>query len=193
MRLAILASFVVLLGGTAPLLADQSPPGAGWQRPSPAQIAAHHAAMEAGRAADIALLLGLRADQRAALDSFLAQAHGPARHEHARDHDRMRGDAQPAAPEGTVAALDRMTQDIDERDADAKQRIAATKRFYSSLTPDQQQRFDAMMHLMHAGPWHHGMDGHAMGGPGMGGLGMGGPGMGGPGMGGPDDDHQPMR
>jgi periplasmic protein CpxP/Spy len=167
MRLAILVSFAAALGAVPALAAAPAPPpGAGWHRPDPAQFAAHRAEMEAKRSADIALLLGLRPDQKPALDSFLAAAmpHGP---HHDQGPDRGPGHGPDGAPppqdEGTVAALDHMSQHIDARDAEAKQRIAATKRFYTSLTADQQQRFDAMMHLMHGMGGHRGMGGHGDG------------------------------
>ncbi len=167
MRLAILVSFAAAIGAAPVSAADQPAQAqAGWQRPSSEQIEARHAAMAAARSADVALLLGLRADQKPALDGFLQSlrgqhdGHGPGR---GPNHD-------PAQPEGTIADLDRMSQHIDARDADAKRRIETTKRFYASLTPDQQHRFDAMAQLMHGhfdhgmgdrGGHHHGM--HAMG------------------------------
>jgi len=172
MRLAILVSFAAAALGAVPVLAaDQSPPPqTGWQRPSPEQMEARRAAMEAKRATDIALLLGLRADQKPALDSFLASSRRHGMHD-GRGPGHAPGDASSAQSEGTLAALDRMDQRIDQRDAEAKQRIEATKRFYAGLTPDQQQRFDAMAHLMRGQFGHRGMGGrdgghhpmHAMG------------------------------
>jgi len=163
MRLAIILSFAAASIAAPVLAADQSPPPqGGWQRPSAEQIEAHHAAMQAKRSGDIALLLGLRADQKPALDTFLASARPQGMHG---GHDRGHapGAASPASDGGTIASLDRMDQRIDARDADAKQRIAATKRFYASLSPDQQQRFDAMAQLMHGHFAHGGMGGHGEG------------------------------
>jgi protein CpxP len=170
MRLAILVSVAAALAAVPALAADQSPPQGGWQRPSPAQMEARRAAMDAKRSADIALLLGLRPDQKPSLDSFLASArrHGM---RDGRGFGRQPGDAAAAQPQGTVAALDRMNQRIDSRDAEAKQRIEATKTFYTSLTPDQQQRFDAMMHLMRGGFGRGGRGGHGKGPHGMNGMG----------------------
>jgi hypothetical protein len=168
MRLAIIASFVAAIGA-APLFAADAPPGqGGWQRPTPQQMAAHRAEMDAKRSADVALLLGLRADQKPALDAFLAtmRPHGPHDGFGGPGRDHKPGD-MPPQNESMIASLDRMSQHIDARDAEAKQRIEATKRFYASLTPEQQQRAEAMMRLMHDHPGHgggHGPHG-AMGGP----------------------------
>jgi hypothetical protein len=171
MRLVLLVSSVALLSAQPLLAADRaSPPQDGWQRPTPAQMAAHRAEREAKQSADIALLLGLRADQKPALDSFLSTMHPHGMH-HGPDGGAKGGhgpDGTPPPPENTMAMLDHMDQRIDQRDADAKQRIAATKRFYTALTPEQQQRFDAMAHLMHGHFGHEG--GH--GGPGGGRHGM---------------------
>ena len=156
MRLAILLSLTAAIGAAPAFAADQPPPPAGWHRPSPEQMEAHHAAMEARKSADVALLLGLRADQKPALDSFLAASH-PHRGPGDRDDHGPRGDMPPETG-GTIANLDRMAQHIDAREAEAKQRIEATKTFYASLTPDQQKRFDAMADLVHGhmgGPGKH--------------------------------------
>jgi len=160
MRLAILASFAAALVAAPVLAADQSPPPqAGWQRPSPEQMEARRAEWDAKRSANIALLLGLRPDQKPALDGFLASSRPP--HGKPGDHGfgRGPGDAPSTQDEGTVAALDHMSQHIEARDAEAKQRIEATRRFYTSLSPDQQQRFDALMQLAHGEFGHHGMGG----------------------------------
>jgi hypothetical protein len=162
MRLSILVSFAAL-GAVPALAAAPTPPGAGWHRPDPAQFAARHAEMEARRSADIALLLGLRPDQKPALDGFLAAAMPHGMHHGPDDRGHGPDGAPPPQDEGTLAALDHMSQHIDARDAEAKQRIAATKRFYTSLTTDQQQRFDALAHLIHGGFGHHGMGEHGGG------------------------------
>jgi hypothetical protein len=67
-----------------------------------------------------------------------------------------------------------MSAHLDRRDADAKQKIDATRKFYAGLTPEQQRRFDALERLhhgamhgrmgMHGGGWH----GHGHGRPGGG-------------------------
>lgn len=147
----------------------------GWNREAFQQMRAQH---ERQMADDIALLIGITPAQRPALDSFLQTMrppHGP----DAKDHH---GDATPPGteqPQTMLQRLDRMSQMIDRHDEQAKQRIAAARAFYTGLTPQQQQRFDALERLRHGpmgGPGHRGMHGmHGMGdhrGPG----GPGGPG-----------------
>jgi hypothetical protein len=159
MRIPMLVT-VAIAGLAAPLLAADMPPA--HRRPTPEQMEAHHAERMARRAADIALLLGLRGDQKPGLDAFL-QAIEPW-HDHGRGGpgrpDGAPGAPPPAEADGTLARLDHMSRAMDARTADAKQRIDATRRFYASLTPDQQQRFDALERLRHG----HG-GGHGMGGP----------------------------
>lgn len=137
-------------------------PHAGWARPDFAKIRAQHVD-------DVALLLGLRADQRPALDAFLSaiEPHHGFREGGMRPPE---GATPPSADEGTLARLDRMSAHLDRRDADAKQKIDATRKFYTSLTPDQQHRFDALDRLHHhamgermgmRGGWQgHGRGGH---------------------------------
>jgi periplasmic protein CpxP/Spy len=140
---------VPALAGTA-IAADSPPPPAhgGWNREAFEQMRAQH---EKARADDMAMLIGLRPDQRPALDGFLATMH-PQR------PDRMGGgqDGKPGDDAGTLARLDSMSAHIDRRDAEAKRRIDATRSFYTSLTPDQQKRFDALARLGH----EHGFGGH---------------------------------
>jgi hypothetical protein len=161
MRLALLLPLVALCGAVPVIAADTPPQQTGWRRPSPEQMEAHRAAMEAARSSDVALLLGLRADQKPALDGFLATL----RPQHGMQDGQGRGRGSDKADrtpqdEGTIAALDHMSQRIDRRDAEAKQRIEATRRFYAGLTADQQKRFDAMAHLMHSHFGHGGMHDH---------------------------------
>lgn len=158
MRMPMLFT-VAVAGIAAPLLAADAPPA--HPRPSFERMAARHAEHEAKRAADIALLLGLRADQKPALDAFLKTIEPP------HDHGPGGPDGEPHAPPpaeagGTLARLDHMSHEMDAHVADAKQRIDATRRFYAGLTPEQQQRFDALERLKHDhGGMHgpHGPDG----------------------------------
>lgn len=141
-------------------------PHAGWARPDFAKMRAQHVD-------DVALLLGLRADQRPALETFLStiEPHRGPREGGMRPPE---GNTPPGADEGTLARLDRMSAHLDRRDADAKQKIDATRKFYAGLTPEQQRRFDALERLhhgamhgrmgMHGGGWH----GHGHGRPGGG-------------------------
>ena len=120
----------------------------------PAAMQARRQQRQTERAGDIALLLGLRGDQRPALDAYLGslRPHWD-RAGAGRDHKRGGPDGAGAAAAngGTMARLDAMAQRIDGREAMAKGRIEATRRFYASLTPDQQQRFDALARLRHGG------------------------------------------
>jgi len=163
---------------TAAFAADGAQPGqqqGGWQRPDAAQMQqfrakmeARRAQMQARRASDVALLLGLRPDQRPALDAYLAAM----RPQHKWGQHQMGGMGQQQGGEpGTLAQLDKMAARADQMDAKIKQRIEATRAFYSSLSPDQQQRFDALRRLRREGKMRHrwgmmhrrgGMMGHGM-------------------------------
>ena len=147
---------------TMAIAADPAPQAAQhgrWARPDFAQMRARHAD-------DVALLIGLRPDQRPALDAFPATImppHGDREHGEGR---RPMGDmpTPPTGNEGTLARLDKMSAHIDRANAEAKQRIDATRKFYAGLTPDQQRRFDALERLHHGAMHEHmGMRGH--GGP----------------------------
>jgi Spy/CpxP family protein refolding chaperone len=124
----------------AAIAADQ--PDAGRPHWDPAAIQQRHAEREARRADEMALLLGLRPDQRSAFDRFLQSMRPP--------HDGPDGvhDAglrKPTADDTPLPArLDAMEASIDRHDTMAKQKIDATRQFYASLTPDQQHRFDAL-------------------------------------------------
>jgi hypothetical protein len=116
-----------------------------------------HAEREARRADEMALLLGLRSDQRPAFNHFM-QSMRPMRG----GPDRIRDAAmrKPVAGDATLPArLDAMEASIDRHDTMAKQRIAEARQFYASLTPDQQRRFDALEDLRgdhmrgHRGGW----------------------------------------
>lgn len=143
---------------TMAIAADPAPQGAQharWARPDFAQMRARHAD-------DVALLIGLRPDQRPALDAFLATIMPPHGERQGGEGRPPMGDAAaPSANEGTLARLDKMSAHVDRANAEAKQRIEATRKFYASLTPDQQRRFDALERLHHGGMHEHmGMRGH---------------------------------
>ncbi|MBA2934713.1 hypothetical protein HZF05_11460 [Sphingomonas sp. CGMCC 1.13654] len=74
----------------------------------------------AGRADDMALLLGLHPDQRPALDDFLGKLAPPASDRH-------------GPPDGSWM----------------QQRMDAMQSYRATLTPDQQARFDAIERLRH--------------------------------------------
>lgn len=92
--------------------ADPAPPSPPPPGMDPAQAAA-------ARADDMALLLGLRPDQRPALDQFLGAMTPP---------DRDGG---------------------GDRGSWMQARVAAAQTFRATLAPDQQARFDALERLRH--------------------------------------------
>jgi hypothetical protein len=116
----------------------------GWDR---AAMEKRHADMEARRADDMAVLIGLRADQRPAFDHFL-QSMKPT-WGRPDDRDAERAPRAPVVDASFSARLDAMQASADRRNAAAKQRIDAARQFYASLTPDQQHRFDALERLRH--------------------------------------------
>jgi hypothetical protein len=154
--------FALTVGAaTVAIAADPAPQGPSRGHWDPAAFQQMRAKMQARRADDIALLLGLRPDQRPALDAFLATMEPPHREW---DKDRAAGGAPkpPAGDESFLTGLDKMSAHIDSKDAEAKQHIEAARKFYTSLSPDQQRRFDALERLRRdhgRGGGHHGMRG----------------------------------
>jgi hypothetical protein len=120
------------------------------------------AAMMKARADDIALLIGLRPEQRAGLDALLEHRMpppgGPERGPMAR------------APEGPPPSFEARLAEMEKHDAAEHTRIAAIKAFYQGLDAQQRARFEAVMRLR-GGP------GHGFGPPGFGPGGFGHPPM----------------
>jgi Spy/CpxP family protein refolding chaperone len=152
--IAILAA--LMISGAA-IAADQGTADhAHWNRADMEQMRAKR---EARRAEDMAVLIGLRPDQKPALDTFLQSLRpphgGPGEMRHA-------GPDMPSSGDATLPArLDAMAARADQRDNALKQKIAATRQFYAGLTPEQQRRFDALDDLrrdMHGrmGGFHRG-------------------------------------
>ncbi len=110
--LPTLAVSAMMMG--APVRADPSPPPPGMDPSQSASV----------RADDMALLLGLRPDQRPALDQFLGATMPPPH----TDGDERRGPPDAAMMEA---------------------RMDAAQRFRAGLTSDQQMRFDALERLRH--------------------------------------------
>lgn len=127
--LALLAT-PALLAATATLADPPAPPPGGDAAQAPA-----------GRADDMALLLGLRPEQRPALDEFL-------------------GATMPPPPPGDGEAAGRKDHGDKDRGgppdgAMMQTRMEAMQRFRATLSPDQQMRFDALERLRHGmGPRH---------------------------------------
>lgn len=152
--IAILAACTV--SGTAISAEAPGTGHAGWDR---AAMEKRHADMQARRTDDMAVLIGLRADQRPAFDHFL-QSMKPAWRRPG-NREAPQAPRAPLAGASFSARLDAMQASADRRDAEAKQRIDAARQFYASLTPDQQHRFDALqrLHHQHGRGRHFGMDG----------------------------------
>jgi hypothetical protein len=145
--------------------AQTPPPGGmpGTPADRAARWQAHRAEFEAMRRQrndDIALLIGLRADQRPGLDAMLAAVEP---HHGGRDHGGPDGKSPMGVPPGdesTTARIDQMSARIDENSVDEKAKLAAVRSFYATLSPDQRLRFDALDRLrhdrmvMHDGPGH---------------------------------------
>lgn len=142
-------------------------PDAGRLHWDPAAMQQRHARREARRADEVALLLGLRPDQRPDFDRYLHAVHPP--HDGPGDMPGGAGHKPMAEDSPLPSRLDAMEASIDRHDTMAKQEITATRTFYASLTADQQHRFDALEDLrrdhMHGDPDHRGRPG------GMGGFG----------------------
>lgn len=77
--------------------------------------------------------LGLRPDQQQAFQAFVAASAPPA--------------GGPQAMQGLTTP-----QRLDRQLAELQARVAATKRFYAVLTPEQRQTFDSMPMMMAMGP-----------------------------------------
>jgi hypothetical protein len=162
-------AFAILLPLATAVVAQPAPPPGERTMPDPAQIRQQFED-------DMSLLIGLRPDQRPGLQSFLAtmtprhrgwhdgERGGDQGNGKGRDHDGGPEKADFPSPNDTMLTrLDRMSREMDTHDAEAKQRIAAARQFYTSLNPDQQRRLDALDRLKHADMgmrmmMHHRMD-----------------------------------
>jgi hypothetical protein len=143
-KMWIAIAAVVVMSGAAEAADQPDANHPGWNRAAMQEMRAKR---EARRADDVALLLGLRADQRPAFDRFLQSMKPP----HGEPGDERGPDRQkPSSADMTTSArLDSMEASADRRDAMTKQKIAATRTFYTGLTPEQQRRFDALDRLRH--------------------------------------------
>lgn len=157
--------------------AAQSPAA---QAPRPG-MRPERAAMMKARADDIALLIGLRADQRAGLDALLEHRMSPPG-----EAERSAMSHEPGGPPPSFAAR---LAEMEQHDGAAHTRVAAIKAFYQGLDAQQRARFEAIMRLREG-------RGHGFGPPGFGPGGFEHPPMiGGMHMrgmpGGPDGDEPP--
>lgn len=120
------------------------------QPPPPPTGPVHDPAkMLAQKSADMALLLGLRTDQRPALDAMLRAATPPPPPE-GPDRDRSQGKTRNSGqPQPFAEHLTRMEKDASQRaDAD-RSRLDALRAFYTQLDSAQQQRFEALLRMSH--------------------------------------------
>ncbi|MBI1197873.1 MAG: hypothetical protein GC203_08415 [Phenylobacterium sp.] len=107
----------------------------------------HAAAGAEDRAARLADLLQLRADQQPALKAFLEAT----RRDAGPDGDRfVRFDRD--SQKSTLERLDAMQARMTEQQAEVSRRIAAIRSFYGQLDAKQQKAFDALPMLMMVGP-----------------------------------------
>jgi hypothetical protein len=124
----------------------------GGERPDPA-------AMRRREADDLALVLGLSAAQRPALDAFLTAQMPPRRPD---------GPPSGEAALGFEQRLGAMQAAVRARGAEEQARIEALQRFYGQLDARQKSVFEALMRLRHGpgGPGGHGPEGPGGDGPG---------------------------
>jgi periplasmic protein CpxP/Spy len=113
---------------------------------SPAEQQAKHQQRHAERQAALKATLGITAEQEPAWNAFVARTAPEAR-------PHRRADREDWEKLTTPERLDKMQAHQAERAASMTARIDATRSFYSALTPEQQQRFDAQAqpHLQRAG------------------------------------------
>lgn len=144
----------------APAAHGQTSPGTAAASERHAEWRARRVEHETQEGADVALLLRLRPDQRAGFQAWRASMRPP-------EPGVDRSEPPPAGALTTPQALDRMQARMAEHDARARAHLDATRRFYATLTPEQQPLFDALMRLAHD---DHGWRGgpHMHGGPGGG-------------------------
>ncbi|MBB4087515.1 hypothetical protein [Sphingomonas carotinifaciens] len=157
---------IMLMGLALPAVAQQAGPVPQGRGAGP-----DHAARQRREADDLALVLGLRQDQRPALDAFLAASGPPARPE------RRAGErpALPNTPPSFEQELDRMAERDTRHAAEARQRIGAARAFFAQLDQRQKQIFEAVMRLRRGpggfdrpgpgGPGPRGPEEHGPGGP----------------------------
>lgn len=139
-------SYIVLLAIAGPALAVQHPADAPPGR-------ADFDAMRRKESDDLALVLGLSASQRPALDAFLAGSAPPRPPQHP-----MAGAEMP--PESFEQQLARREQHAVDMSDGERKHIAAVRNFYGVLNARQRQLFEAVMRLRHGpGGADHGPDG----------------------------------
>lgn len=150
----------------APPPPPQGGPGAEAHHWDPARMRAHMEERRQHRQQLMHDALGIRPDQEAAWQAFVAARKRP---EGERGPGmRHRDGAGPGQQEDltTPQRLDRLQARMAERQQHIAQRIDAVRRFYAALDPRQQKSFDALSHMERGGMGgfghhhHGGMGGH---------------------------------
>lgn len=156
----------------APPPPPQGAPGGQAHHWDPAQMRAHMEERRQHRQQLMHDALGIRPDQEAAWQAFVASRQPP---EGERGPGMRHRDGAEGGPPGqhealtTPQRLDRLQARMAERQQHMAQRIDAIRRFYAALDPRQQKSFDALSHMERGGTGgfghrHHGdmggMGGH---------------------------------
>lgn len=134
-RLAVIAAPLLLAGAAYAQYGGQyqGPPGG---PPSPNGAPSRPPMSQADT---LRQTLRLRPEQEGGLQAFLAAVQPPQGM-----MERMRAEDEQARMLPTPQRLDRMLQRMDQMRGFVVGRIAATKRFYAQLSPDQQRAFDQL-------------------------------------------------
>jgi len=126
-----------------PSMAQQPPAPPRGQTPDPAKMIAQ-------KTSDIAMLLGLRSEQRPALEVMLSATTPPPP---ARGKEMEAGgkpdDWQQASTKSFTEHLAQRERDASQRAEAERARVTALRTFYLQLDIGQQQRFEALMRLSH--------------------------------------------
>jgi hypothetical protein len=104
---------------------------------TPAEMKAHHEAMQKQHIEDLKIVLRLRPDQEAALTAFVA-SHEP------KVFERRLSDPKAMT---TPQRLDEMARHEAEMAGEHEKHRQALAKFYAALSPDQQKVFDALHRL----------------------------------------------
>jgi Spy/CpxP family protein refolding chaperone len=142
-RLALATATVTLLATTA-AVAQTPPPPPEAPMPPPGPMMRHHAPNPAQHAQHLRDVLQLRADQDGALKAYIEatapKMMDPMGHRADGPKDGAKPEHLDRKPPTTPERLDHMSKMAEAME----KRIAATRAFYSALSPSQQKAFDAL-------------------------------------------------
>jgi len=139
----ILLSILLATAAGAPSIAQPPPPPGGPMHDPDKALAR--------KGADMALLLGLRADQEPALEAMLRVTMPPPPPQ-GPDREKVSGkgrDVMPLPATNFTEDLARMERDATQRGDADRARLAALRTFYTQLDSAQQQRFEALLRMLH--------------------------------------------